>query len=206
MLIKRSEIPVLAVNLLYILALGSLALARLNYEFVIYCLVIAVVLGLIVRFQRRLEFEPFILWGLTLWGFLHMAGGNLYFAGVRLYDILLIPASRRYQILKYDQLVHLVGFGIATLVCFHLLRPCLRTAAQKRATLSVLVVLMGMGVGALNELLEFLVTVVVPESGVGGYLNTSLDILFNAVGAVLAAGWLNVSGKLTARSMAPAEP
>jgi hypothetical protein len=44
----------------------------------------------------------------------------------------------------------------------------------------------GMGFGAVNELIEFFATLVLPDSRVGGYVNTGWDIFFNAVGAVVA--------------------
>jgi len=39
--------------------------------------------------------------------------------------------------------------------------------------------------GALNEILEFIVSIAVPQSGVGGYMNTSLDLCADLIGAVL---------------------
>jgi len=44
--------------------------------------------------------------------------GNLRVGGEVLYNLQLIPV-----VLRYDQFVHAVGFGTATLVCHHLLRP-----------------------------------------------------------------------------------
>ena len=43
----------------------------------------------------------------------------------------------------------------------------------------------GLGIGAFNEILEFIVSICVPESGIGGYVNTSLDLCADLVGAVL---------------------
>jgi glycopeptide antibiotics resistance protein len=44
-----------------------------------------------------------------------------------------------------------------------------------------------MGFGALNEVIEFTVTLLIQETNVGGYVNNSLDLVFNMCGAVLAA-------------------
>jgi len=192
MWIKRREIPILLANCAYVIAFGGSALAHLDYEFVIYGLVIVFFFALIVVGQRRVEFTPFVLWGLTAWGVMHMAGGTVFVGGRRLYDILLVPVMRNIEILKYDQLVHTVGFGFATLVAYHLLRPNLRERPVSWKTLSLVVLLAGMGLGALNEVVEFAVVVIVPESGVGGYLNTALDLVFNTLGALLAVGWINL--------------
>jgi len=44
-----------------------------------------------------------------------------------------------------------------------------------------------MGLGALNEVVEFAATLLVPETNVGGYLNTGWDLVANAIGAATAA-------------------
>ena len=46
--------------------------------------------------------------------------------------------------------------------------------------------LFGMGVGALNEVVEFAVSLNVEESNVGRYLNTGWDLVANMLGAALA--------------------
>jgi hypothetical protein len=39
----------------------------------------------------------------------------------------------------------------------------------------------------LNEIVEFAATLLVPETNVGGYLNTGWDLVANATGATTAA-------------------
>jgi len=192
MQVKKNEVPILIVNLGYIVVFGGLSLARLNYEFVIYTAVIVLFFSLIFAAQRKVEFSQTVLWGLTAWGFLHMIGGHVFVGGKRLYELILLPLLPEYEILKYDQFTHMFGFGVATLAAYHLLRPHLKDRPHGWRTLSALVFLMGMGLGALNEVLEFLVVLVAPASGVGGYLNTALDLSFNMLGAVLAVGWLSL--------------
>ena len=43
-----------------------------------------------------------------------------------------------------------------------------------------------MGYGALNEVIEFIATVFIPETNVGGYTNTSWDLVANLLGAIFA--------------------
>jgi hypothetical protein len=43
-----------------------------------------------------------------------------------------------------------------------------------------------MGLGAVNEIIEFVAVLSVPDTNVGGYLNTALDLIFNALGAIVA--------------------
>jgi uncharacterized membrane protein YjdF len=195
-MLARNERPILIVNLLYISVFTAMALRHSNYEFVLYAgVVIAIVLS-ILAMQSRIRFDRAILWGLSIWGLLHMAGGNLAVGDGVLYEVMLIPLIPSHDILRYDQVVHFFGFGVATLVCHHLLRPYLRTDIGRRGLIAVLIVLMGSGLGAVNEILEFMAVIVVPETGVGGYTNTLLDLVFNLAGAVAAVLWLACRGAL----------
>ena len=190
MLLTKREWPVLIVNLLYVSIFTVVGLLHLDFEFLLYSGVVLGVLLLILWKQRRVEFDLPILWGLTVWGLLHLAGGNLPIKDGVLYDVELLRLIPAYDILRYDQVVHTFGFAVATLVCHHLLRPYLKADIARWWTLAFLVVLMGSGVGALNEIVEFVVVVLVPETGVGGYENTALDLVFNLIGGILAVAWL----------------
>ncbi len=51
----------------------------------------------------------------------------------------------------------------------------------------VLVAAAGMGFGAMNEVVEFIATLTMPETNVGGYINTGWDLVSNLTGCTLAA-------------------
>jgi putative membrane protein len=187
MLLTRRELPVLIVNLIYIPVFTIIALRELNFEFLLYIGVVLVVGALVVWKQRKVRFDLTILWGLTIWGLLHMAGGNIQVGDDVLYGLQLIPV-----VLRYDQLVHTFGFGTATLVCYHLLQPYLREGIDRWRTLSVLIVFMGCGLGAINEIIEFIAVKTIKDTHVGGYDNTLWDLIFNLIGGVFAVGWLTV--------------
>ncbi|UCE59692.1 MAG: DUF2238 domain-containing protein [Phycisphaerales bacterium] len=190
MLLTKRELPILVFNLIYVGIFTAVALGGSNHEFVLYAGVIVLLVALVVIKQQTLKFDPTILWGLSLWGLLHMAGGNLHVRGTVLYSLQLIPIIPSYEILRYDHAVHMFGFGVATLICHHLLRPYVKTDVERWRTLALLIVLMGSGVGALNEIIEFVAVVTVPETGVGGYENTMLDLVFNLLGGLMAVAWL----------------
>ncbi len=46
--------------------------------------------------------------------------------------------------------------------------------------------MIGMGAGALNEVIEFMAVLIFPETGVGGYYNTAGDLTANLIGSLLA--------------------
>jgi putative membrane protein len=188
--LKRSQMPILLVNGVALALFAVLFASRKNYEFLMYIGVIIFFLAVILGTNRRIDYPNPVLWGLTTWALMHMAGGGLYIGGIKLYEVILIPISETYSIFRYDQLVHIVGFGVATLVMFHLLKPLLKDDLRGRVALSIVVVMAGLGVGALNEIIEFLATVLVPETGVGGYTNTALDLVSDLVGAMGAMALL----------------
>jgi uncharacterized membrane protein YjdF len=193
MFIRKGQLPILIFNLLAIAFFSYRFLKLANYEFIIYIGVIVFFLIVIAATNSRIYYPNLLLWGLTLWAFMHMSGGGIRFGDGCLYDIILIPISSKYPILRYDQVVHTVGFAVATAVMFYLLKPILKPGLDKFTALSIVVVMAGLGVGALNEIIECLVSAIVSESGVGGYVNTSLDLIADLIGAILAMVILRIT-------------
>ena len=186
----------LLVNSLLLLAFGSRFILQLNYEFVIYVSVILVFGLLITASFKTIGYKFETLVGLTIWSGMHLAGGGIPVGDGRLYDIILLPLSGSMPIFRYDQLVHIVGFGAATLAMHDLLAFNNDTKATSLTiSYSIALLMAGLGVGAFNETVEFLVNCVVPESGVGGYVNTSLDLCSNFIGALLALVYLSLKAK-----------
>jgi hypothetical protein len=92
--------------------------------------------------------------------------------------------------LRYDQVVHAYGFGITTWLCWHILQSALQSpgGTPVRPTIGILAlcVAAGMGFGALNEVVEFAMTMVLPETNVGDYANVGWDLVSNLVGGIIA--------------------
>ena len=184
--------PVAAFTGSYLLAALAVALTRGNLEFLFYIVVMLLLIGVVWAVHRQVGLSGGALWGLSLWGLAHMAGGLLVVpegwpvdATSRvLYTLWLIPER-----LKYDQVVHAYGFAITTWVCWQGLRAALESrGAHVRPTVGLLVLCAtaGMGFGALNEVVEFVATLMVPETNVGGYRNTGWDLVANLTGATVA--------------------
>ncbi|MBX3321698.1 MAG: DUF2238 domain-containing protein [Phycisphaeraceae bacterium] len=174
---------------LYTLGLGIVAGWQGNLEFVFYTIVMGVFIGFILFVDSRVRFTRLTLWLLATWGLLHMAGGT-----VKIPDALtdgdknVLYALRLVSwVPRYDQFVHVFGFFVAALACAESLAAAF--GRGKRAVLSAGVcfgvALMSMGLGAVNEVLEFAVTLFVEDHGVGGYVNTGWDLVCNGIGAVL---------------------
>jgi hypothetical protein len=179
---------VILFNAIYVIAFTIYYLSIKNYEFLWYVAVLVFFYVLVLATLHRSKFDYVILWGLSLWGLMHMAGGGLIIGGEVLYKFILIPIVNNtadFTILKFDQFVHFFGFAVSTLVVYHLLKPYLNNKTNYKVLYAILIAA-GMGLGALNEIVEFIAVLVLPDTGVGGYYNTSLDLVFNALGAIFA--------------------
>lgn len=189
--LKKEQYPIFAVNIIILVIFSFIFISKKNYEFIAYIGVILFFLMLILLTNKRVDYNRTVLWGLTLWSAMHMSGGGLVFSGKRLYEMILIPiVGEPFLIFKYDQLVHIVGFGVATLLMYFLLRPSLDIKKLRWVSMSIVVLMAGLGVGAMNEIIEFTVAVIVPNTGVGGYYNTSLDLVSDLIGGLVA--WLYI--------------
>lgn len=180
----------------YMAAAAGMAVARGNLEFLFYIAVMLILIAAVGIVHRRVGLSPGLLWCLSLWGLAHMAGGLVAVPdswpvnqGSRvLYSLWLIP-----DLLKYDHLVHAYGFGVTTWLCWQGMRSAAAPARlQPAAGVLVLCGAAAMGFGALNEVVEFAAVLLVPETNVGGYMNTGWDLVANLAGAAIATAIIRV--------------
>ena len=192
MISNQEKLALIGFATAYIVGFSAYYLFIKNFEFLWYVAVLVFFFILILATLKRSGFDRPILWGLAIWGFLHMAGGGVRVGDGVLYALELIPiaGSGDAYVLKFDQVVHAFGFAVATLVVFHLLRPYLGGKVNWKIVYPI-IALGGMGLGVINEIVEFIAVVVFPETGVGGYYNTALDLVFNTIGAVLATVFIH---------------
>ena len=186
---RRPEFPILLFTCAYLATAAVAAAISGNTEFLYYIAVVLVLGGAVWAVHRRVTLRPAVLWGLSAWGLAHMAGGLLPVPEVGvLYNLWLLPG-----LLKYDQLVHAAGFGLTTWICWEAIRPALADPRSRLGPL-VLCAAAGCGFGALNEVIEFLAVLTIPDTNVGGYENTAWDLVANLVGAVIAVLWIRAAG------------
>jgi len=190
MRVQGREIALLAFNVCALAAFSAYFISAGNHEFICYAGVVLFFLAVVAGTHLRVHYTFGSLLGLTVWALLHLSGGTFTIAGTRLYEIIPLHLSSTYPVLRYDQIVHAWGFGVATYVMFQVLRPTLRPDMQRWSALTIIVLMAGLGVGALNEIAEFMVTIAIPENGVGGYVNTGLDLVSNMTGAALAMAYI----------------
>ncbi len=186
---KNAERSVVTFTLLYLLVASIFSWRLQNWEFVFYVFVVLIFALLIQNIHRKVQFSTGILWCLSLWGLMHMLGGLVAipeswpYNGEHavLYSFWIIP-----EYLKYDHIIHGYGFGIGTWACWQALAPIV-IGSKEYVSEIVLAVLASNGLGALNEIIEFFATLVLPSTNVGGYINTGWDLVFNLLGSMVAA-------------------
>lgn len=179
------ELTVLAFTLTYVTGFAIWFLAAGNSEFIWYVATLVGLMALVGLTLRTAQYPTAMLWALTLWGLAHMAGGGVPLGESVLYAVQLVPitGTGELTLLKYDQVVHACGFGVSAWLLWHLMHlhfPALRGTW----TILIYPALGAMGLGAVNEMIEFAAVLALPETGVGEYYNTALDLVFNAIGAV----------------------
>jgi uncharacterized membrane protein YjdF len=173
-----------ALGLTYLAGFGVYGLAAGRPSTGLYLLTVVSVAAVLAAVDRSVGLSSALVLGLALWGFLHVAGGLVPWGHAVLYN-----ADLHVPTLHYDRLVHALGFGLAGVACWQALR---RHVATRPVTAGVafIVGLAGMGVGAMNELVEFGITHLVRQSAIGGYQNTGWDLVFDAIGCTVAALWV----------------
>ncbi len=183
----------IAFTLAYTIPFTVYFLSQGNGEFIWYIIVVLVLMGLVLGTLPKSQLPRGIVWALSVWALLHLAGGSVRVGETVLYGLQLLPiynGGGEMILLKYDQVVHAFGFGLSALAMLHFLR---RYESDKdKIGVYIIAALAGMGLGVLNEIVEFVAVLLFPNNGVGGYVNTSLDLIFNTLGAAVAisVAWL----------------
>ncbi len=188
----RAQIGIGVFTAAYLLAAAVGAAVMRNGEFVFYLVIMLVLVGVVLAIHRRCGFSTALLAALSVWGAAHMAGGlvpvpeSWPINGDQrvLYSWWIVPWGGS-GVFKYDNLIHAYGFGITTWACWQGLRASVGDVSPTLGRL-VLCSAAAQGFGALNEVIEFVATLLGP-SNVGGYVNTALDMVWNLVGTVMAA-------------------
>lgn len=195
-MIKKGEWLLLLFNFVYIIGFTIYYVSIKNYEFLVYIGVLVLLFVLVAGTLRKTKFSYALLWGLSLWGLMHMMGGGVRINGATLYSLRLIPIweTSEYFILRFDQFVHAYLYFVMVFVAYQLLKDKIKPSLNKWIFYAVLL-FVSAGIGAGNEIVEFSTVLFFEKTGVGGYYNNMWDLVFNSLGALLATGILATRGK-----------
>src|SRR5690349_1659600 len=72
---QRRLIPLALFVLPYTLAAFAVSIYQRNFEFVYYATILALLVLGIWYLDRRVRLPTWLLWGLAIWGFVHLLGG-----------------------------------------------------------------------------------------------------------------------------------
>jgi uncharacterized membrane protein YjdF len=174
---------VAATVVIYLVALGAYGAVNGSRLTIPYVVIVAVAfVGLAVA-DNRFRFSTVVLVGLTLWGLGHLAGGIVELDdGERIFYNVVF--GRWFHV---DNIVHFIGFGTAGLACWEALRAGWLADVEVGPIATVaFIAILGCGVGAVNEVVEFGFTLAIADTQVGGYQNTGRDLIANLLGALTA--------------------
>lgn len=147
------------------------------WEFFVYASFIITAILLAGALLRRYAFGAGLLVLVQFGILIHFAGAFVQFDARRLYDCYVAG-------IRYDKLVHFTNAFIAVLVVRHI---TVRRGAVMDGVTRLTLLLVVLGLGAVVEIMEYIVCTTVPGTGVGGYDNNMQDLIENMVGGALAA-------------------
>ena len=201
--LTKPQWTLLIINIISVFYFGNYYLQAANYEFLAYALTIIVVIGLLYATLQKTKFPTHIIAGITLWALFHMMGGSVQTTDGVLYAYKIYPffdGGGDFYILKMDQVIHAALYGVVGLMFLHLLRTSIGIKTHT-VFIAFVAIFAAAGFSILNEIVEFLAAVNLPETGVGGYENTVLDMIFNLSGAAIAViGYFLFKGKTGAET------
>jgi len=171
-------------TILYAIGAGIYFSAIGNAEFLGY---IAVIIFLLVFAGCILTHQcvpAWLLWLLSSVGFLHLLGAAVPVNGDILYNHVPFPIENPTGLtfIKFDQIVHSYGSAVAALLMYFFL---VRDTRFHWLGIAIFSILGSVGLGSLNEVVEFTAIMTVPDTDVGGYYNTAVDLCVNLFGAVV---------------------
>lgn len=169
---------IVGVTLAYAIAWTAFGVVAGREIAIPYLALIIFVTVILMAIDARRRLDRTLLWAFSAWGFIHMPGGLIEVDGNVLYERWLVP------FLRYDHVVHLFGYAVIGLALVNATGRWLPVDAPGVA--AAVVFLMAMGIGAANEVVEFVIARRFPSTHVGDEMNLGLDLVANAVGAGVA--------------------
>lgn len=191
-----SLLPMVTFTVCYMAIASVRAVWVHNWEFLLYIAGIVALGTLLFTVRLYSSISPRLFWGLSFWGILHLLGGLTHIpldlpieSGGKhvLYSLWILPP----HLLKYDNIVHFYGSFLLTIVMWQALRGALENITPRFGVL-ILCILGTLGLGSINEIGEYILTLFVKNTNVGGYDNTMWDLMWNGIGATSAAIALRV--------------
>ncbi len=168
-----------------------LTLILQNYEFLLYAVTVIILIIILYQTDQYFKFIRLGLWLFNIWLILHILGGLASYDGVRFYDLILLDlVGEPYYILKYDQFVHFYCYIVIAMLMWSVIHSIVKQNISNTVA-CIVTILTASSLGALNEIIEFLAFIMLGTEGVGGYINTAIDLVANLLGAIVGTLYMN---------------
>jgi len=193
---KKLELIILLFNILYLIFFGIHFVTVGNFEFIWYIFIMIILIVIFSLLHKKYKFTTLTLIGLSLWGIGHMFGGSLLLGEPRVYTRVLFNlfTTGDTTLFRYDHLLHFYFYLVMTNVIYRIITNYVKSK-KNWPIIFTFIFFASMGVGAFNELVEFMPVLFLSETGVGGYFNVAWDIVFNALGAIVALTYISIKRK-----------
>jgi len=188
--LKRNDQLVAIFTFFYLVFFIIYAVIKANYEFIFYSLVFLLLIELVIYVHKKIQLPAFIVIGLSLLGFMHILGGNVFIGETRLYDKIFF-----FDLVRYDNIIHFVGSILGTFALNELFYSVIeRETKIERRFYYLSLFLMALGLSLINEIVELMAVVFLnAQAGVGDYLNNAIDLVYNSIGAIVAVIILDIN-------------
>lgn len=195
---RRSRIRRIALDAFAIADVGALIINEFvafptgGTGFRVYTLVLAALAVTVWLALRRFEFPLWATVSLELALLGHIAGRLVMVGDTNLYRALVLG-------MPGDKLLHAFNTGVAAVFVTVLMQ---RAGFRVNGWGGFIAVMAVSGLGALIEIIEYIGTLVLPHTNVGGYANNMQDLIANLAGAIV--GWSAGAWGLRRESATPA--
>lgn len=177
----KKEVIAFVIYTLIALIFLIISIKNKNYEYVYYNLIMIVSFPIILILNKKLHLKFHIFLGLLALSVSHLAGGNILINQIPLYQNYFLS-------IHYDKIVHFLGSTIIALLVYNFLNPLLKKKEEKKPILILfLVFIITVGIGAMNEIIEFMAQILFDKTIVGDYKNNAMDLVINGAGALFAS-------------------
>ncbi len=177
---QNLRIATVALGLVTVLLVLGAATGRPNWP--VYLAVVMVGLAVVVAVDARHPLSLATRIGLGVFAVGHVAGGMVPVGDGVLYATWIVE-----PVLRYDNVQHAIGFGFVGRATWEVLRPRLGPAGDDPHVTWWVVAMAACAFGAVNEIIEWTMTLTIPGTDVGGYDNTARDLVANLVGGLAMA-------------------
>lgn len=163
----------------------AFSVVRSERRIVAYLVVWTVCAAGVTAVHRRWPLSRALIWALVASGWLHLAGGLLPSpdAGAPIfYETWLVDG-----LVKVDQLFHAAICAAVTVAAFQVIRRLVDPRQATAGVCAAIAAIVCWGLGAANELFEFLSALRFEDSYAGGLDNAGWDLAYNTAGSTAAA-------------------